>query len=140
MGYRWYETAADMDYFTSDNLPDGVTDPYYNRDNGVVYPFGYGLSYTTFTQKISSFSESGNTVTVSVDVTNTGKVAGKDVVQLYYTAPYTDFDVENMIEKSTVNLLDYGKTKLLEPGESTPVFLKSHFTFFTNTPAAPSTN
>lgn len=121
MGYRWYETAADMDYFTSDNLPDGVTDPYYNRDNGVVYPFGYGLSYTTFTQKISSFSESGNTVTVSVDVTNTGKVAGKDVVQLYYTAPYTDFDVENMIEKSTVNLLDYGKTKLLEPGESDTV-------------------
>lgn len=121
MGYRWYETAADMDYFTSDNLPDGVTDPYYNRDNGVVYPFGYGLSYTTFTQKISAFTESGNTVTVSVDVTNTGKVAGKDVVQLYYTAPYTDFDVENMIEKSTVNLLDYGKTKLLEPGESDTV-------------------
>ena len=47
--------------------------------------------------------------------------AGKDVVQLYYTAPYTDFDVENMIEKSTVNLLDYGKTKLLEPGESDTV-------------------
>ena len=121
MGYRWYETAADMDYFTSDNLPDGVTDTYYNRDNGVVYPFGYGLSYTTFTQKISAFTESGNNVTVSVDVTNTGKVAGKDVVQLYYTAPYTDFDVENMIEKATVNLLDYGKTKLLEPGESDTV-------------------
>ena len=121
MGYRWYETAADMDYFTSDNLPDGVTDTYYNRDNGVVYPFGYGLSYTTFTQKISAFTESGNNVTVSVDVTNTGKVAGKDVVQLYYTASYTDFDVENMIEKATVNLLDYGKTKLLEPGESDTV-------------------
>ena len=121
MGYRWYETAADMDYFTSDNLPDGVTDPYYNRDNGVVYPFGYGLSYTTFTQKISAFTESGNSVTVSVDVTNTGKVAGKDVVQLYYSAPYTDFDAENMIEKSTVNLLDYGKTKLLESGESDTV-------------------
>lgn len=121
MGYRWYETAADMGYFTSDNLPDGVTDTYYNRDNGVVYPFGYGLSYTTFTQKISAFTELGNSVTVSVDVTNTGKVAGKDVVQLYYTAPYTEFDVENMIEKSTVNLLDYGKTKMLEPGESDTV-------------------
>ena len=123
LGYRWYETASDLGYFTSDNLPAGVTDPYYNRDNGVVYPFGYGLSYTTFKQEIVSFDDSGDQVTVEVKVTNTGDKAGKDVVQIYYGAPYTEFDVVNMIEKPTVNLIEYGKTQMLEPGASETVTL-----------------
>ena len=118
MGYRWYETASDLGYFTSANLPDGVTDPYYNRDNGVVYPFGYGLSYTTFKQEITAYYDEADQVTMDVTVTNTGDVAGKDVVQIYYGAPYTDFDVQNMIEKPTANLLDYAKTGVLEPGAS----------------------
>lgn len=121
LGYRWYETASSLGYFDSTNLPEGETDPYYNRDNGVVYPFGYGLSYTTFSQEITDFKEKDSEINVTVKVTNTGDVAGKDVVQVYYEAPYTEFDVENMIEKSTVNLLDYAKTKLLEPGNSEEV-------------------
>ncbi len=87
----------------------------------VVYPFGYGLSYTTFTQEViktSGFSkqsiEKDDTVTVWVKVTNTGNVAGKEVVQLYYTAPY----YKGEIEKSHIVLGDYCKTKLLRPGES----------------------
>lgn len=118
LGYRWYETAADLGYFTSTNLPDGTTDPYYNRDNGVVYPFGYGLSYTSFRQEINSYTDSGNQISMEVKVTNTGDVPGKDVVQVYFGAPYTQFDVDNRIEKPTVNLIAYDKTSLLEPGAS----------------------
>lgn len=118
MGYRWYETSAEEGYFTSTNLPAGVTDAYYNRDNGVVYPFGYGLSYTTFTQEIVSYNDSGDEIVIQVKVTNTGNAAGKDVVEVYYTAPYTDFDKDNGIEKSSVSLITFDKTKLLEPGES----------------------
>lgn len=119
MGYRWFETASDLGYFTSDNLPDGVEDPYYNRDNGVVYPFGYGLSYTTFDQEISSFDDESDEIEVKVKVTNTGnEYSGKDVVQLYFNAPYTDFDTENKIEKPTANLIAFAKTDLLDPGES----------------------
>ena len=122
LGYRWYETASDLGYFTSDNLPEGVTDPYYNRDNGVVYPFGYGKSYTTFEQSIESYDDSGNTINISVKVTNTGtEYSGKDVVQIYYNAPYTEFDQENKIEKATANLADFKKTKELAPGESETV-------------------
>ncbi len=127
LGYRWYETAAELGYFTSDNLSTGESDPYYNRDNGVVYPFGHGLSYTTFQQKISAFRDSGDEIVLEVQVTNTGSVAGKDVVQVYYSAPYTQFDVDNSIEKASVNLVEYAKTGLLEPGATETVaitFLK----------------
>ncbi len=103
-GYRYYETASDI----------GAID--YN--SSVVYPFGYGLSYTTFTQEITDFSTSGDDVSVTVRVTNTGDTAGKDVVQLYYTAPYTDYDKENKVEKASVNLAAFGKTGLLAAGAS----------------------
>lgn len=100
MGYKFYETAAE----------EGLI----NYDEKVMYPFGYGLSYTTFTQEITSFSQKNETITVEVTVTNTGDVAGKDVVELYYTPPYYN----GGIEKSSVNLLDFGKTQTLEPGAS----------------------
>lgn len=99
VGYRWYETAA----------ADGVID----YDNAVVYPFGYGLSYTTFSQEIKEVSESDGVISVSVTVTNAGSVAGKDVVQVYYHAPYT-----GGVEKAEVVLAEYAKTSLLEPGQS----------------------
>ncbi len=108
-GYRYYETAFDigaLDYASS-----------------VVYPFGYGLSYTDFTQELVNVDDAGDTVNVTVKVTNTGSRAGKDVVQIYYTAPYTDYDKANKVEKSTVNLAAFDKTELLNPGASEEVVL-----------------
>ncbi|MBQ3266634.1 MAG: glycoside hydrolase family 3 protein, partial [Atopobiaceae bacterium] len=100
VGYRYYETAA--------------ADGFIDYDATVQYPFGYGLSYTTFEKAIEGFSATGDTVTVTVRVTNTGDVAGKDVAQVYVHAPYTT----GGIEKSEVVLAGFAKTKLLEPGES----------------------
>ena len=114
MGYRFYESAAADGYFTSAQLPEGVTDPYYNRENGVIYPFGYGLSYTTFTQEITDTSYADGTFTFDVTVKNTGSVAGKDVVELYVETPYTP----GGIEKSKVVLCAFDKTDLLDPGAS----------------------
>ena len=100
VGYRYYETAA--------------ADGFINYDETVQYPFGYGLSYTTFTQEIADFRDDGTTSAMDVTVTNTGDAAGKDVVQVYYTAPYTP----GGIEKSHVVLVGFGKTGTLQPGES----------------------
>ena len=100
VGYKYYETASD----------DGVI----NYEDLVQYPFGYGLSYTTFEQKIENFKADDKTVSFDVTVTNTGDTAGKDVVEVYFTPPYTD----GGIEKASVNLIDFGKTDLLEPDNS----------------------
>ena len=107
IGYRYYETAA--------------VEGFINYDEAVVYPFGYGLSYTDFSWAIASHKEGGvdGEITVDVTVTNTGSVAGKDVVQLYYSAPYT----KGGIEKSSVVLGAFAKTGLLEPGASETVTL-----------------
>lgn len=105
MGYKFYETAAE----------EGLI----NYDDYVQYPFGYGLSYTSFTQEITDFHQDDGSITVEVTVTNTGSVAGKDVVQLYSTPPYNN----GGIEKSSVNLVDFEKTQLLEPGASETITL-----------------
>lgn len=107
IGYRYYETAA--------------AEGFLNYDEAVVYPFGYGLSYTSFDWEVTG-KKLGNTegeVSVDVKVTNTGDTAGKDVVQMYYSAPYT----KGGIEKSEVVLGDFAKTGLLEPGASETVTL-----------------
>lgn len=106
VGYRFYETRW-IDNET------GICDEA-SYQAAVQYPFGYGLSYTTFQQTMGDLSLDGSTISVDVTVTNTGDVAGKDVAQIYYTAPYT----VGGIEKSHVVLSGYGKTKLLNPGES----------------------
>lgn len=103
VGYRYYETR-----FGSDEAS-------YNAN--VAYPFGYGLSYTTFSKELVSSEVTNNDVTMTVKVTNTGNVAGKEVVQLYYTAPY----INGSIEKSSTVLGDFAKTKMLNPGESETV-------------------
>lgn len=103
MGYKFYETADQ----------EGAID----YDAAVQYPFGYGLSYTTFSQEITGFKDSKNTVTLEVTVTNTGSVAGRDVVEVYYTPPYTN----GGIEKASVNLIDFEKTEMLDPGASQTV-------------------
>lgn len=100
MGYKFFETAAE----------EGVL----NYEAMVQYSFGHGLSYTTFTQEMQSFKDNGDSVSFDVNVTNTGDVAGKDVVEIYYTPPYYN----GGIEKASVNLLDFEKTEILEPGQS----------------------
>jgi len=105
VGYRYYETAYE----------EAVTNGYdFDYDSTVMYPFGYGLSYTSFTQTLDSLTEKDGTVTAKVTVTNTGSIAGKDVVELYYTPPYTN----GGIEKAAVNLVAFDKTSLLAPGAS----------------------
>lgn len=134
MGYRWYETAATVDgYFdTAEDKQDPLhsDDAYYNRTNGVLYPFGYGLSYTDFewtvgepdkAEGILTDSDAGDKVTVPVTVKNTGEVAGKDVVQIYLRAPY---DTETApIEKSEITFINSAKTKLLQPDEEQTVYV-----------------
>lgn len=103
VGYKFYETAA----------KEGLID----YDAEVVYPFGYGLSYTSFEQTMSEITENAGNLEFSVTVTNTGDVAGKEVVEIYVDPPYTN----GGIEKASANLLDFGKTALLEPGASETV-------------------
>ena len=100
VGYKFYETAAD----------EGLI----NYDDEVVFPFGYGLSYTSFTKEMSGITNDGTSLNFTVTVTNTGSVAGKDVVEIYSDPPYTN----GGIEKSSANLLDFAKTNELAPGES----------------------
>lgn len=153
-GYRYYETVAaegvyddlamgtgrddninaygvtglTADQFAAYADPAHADDDYYNRYNGVVYPFGYGLSYTSFAQSIANKDElSGMTITsaddvitLKVNVSNLGTVAGKDVVQLYYTAPYT----EGGIEKASVVLGEFEKTDIIAGGDSQTVTIK----------------
>ena len=123
VGYRWYETAyAESAVIT--NTTNGVTYDFSDYYSIVRYPFGYGLSYTTFEQEIVGGISDGDvldptgTISVEVEVTNTGDVAGKETVQLYVTVPYTEYDQENGVEKSEVTLVGYAKTSELEPGES----------------------
>ncbi len=106
VGYRYYETAA------AEVAAGNYTG--FDYDQAVVFPFGYGLSYTTFSETLDSVENDGKTVTASVTVTNTGPVAGKQVAEIYYSAPYT----KGGVEKSAVVLGAFEKTKLLEPGES----------------------
>lgn len=100
VGYRFYETAA----------AEGLID----YEKSVLYPFGYGLSYTTFTQEMGPLTETDGTITFDVNVTNTGSTPGKDVVEVYYNPPYTNGGVE----KASANLITFGKTNTLKPGES----------------------
>ena len=100
VGYKYYETAAQ----------EGAID----YDKTVQYPFGYGLSYTEFEQKMGELEEKDGQISVDVEVTNTGDVAGKDVVEVYYEPPYTN----GGIEKSSANLIEFAKTDLLQPGKS----------------------
>lgn len=115
VGYKYYETRW------IDNETNECDEAAYKK--AVQYPFGYGLSYTDFEQKITNFTDDGTAVSVDVTVTNTGNTAGKDVVQLYYTPPY----VTGGIEKAFVNLADYAKTQLLEPGASETVTIQFQY-------------
>ncbi len=118
VGYRYYETVHDLKgYFSvrGEALGYGTltANGSIKETGAVLYPFGYGLSYTDFSQEIESIEETETDVKVTVVVRNNGTVAGKDAVQVYFKPPYTKLDIENRIEKSTVNLIAYGKTGLI---------------------------
>ncbi|MEE3431718.1 MAG: glycoside hydrolase family 3 C-terminal domain-containing protein [Candidatus Enteromonas sp.] len=104
-GYRYYETAHDIH-------AEG-----FNYDEAVTFPFGYGLSYTSFEQSITSVDERGDSIKVTVEVKNTGSVDGKEAVQIYYTAPYTALDQELHIEKATKNLIAFDKVEVKAGGK-----------------------
>jgi len=106
VGYKYYETAyaeGSIDY-----------------DSAVQFPFGYGLSYTSYEQSITNMTDDGTNITLDVNVKNTGSVAGKDVVEVYYTPPYTN----GGIEKSDVNLVAFEKSSEIAPGKSETVTVK----------------
>lgn len=137
-GYRYYETRY-ADIVLGNGGSKASAGTYANADgtvateegtwdyaNEVVYPFGYGLSYTEFEQSIDSVEILGTRETAKVTVTtkNTGNVEGKAVVQLYASTPYTDYDKENHVEKSAIQLVDFEKTNTLKPGESQTITME----------------
>ena len=103
LGYKFYETAAEEGLIQFDDV--------------VQYPFGYGLSYTSFSQEISNFTDNGDSISIDVNVTNTGDVTGKSAVEIYFTPPYNN----GGIEKASVNLIALDKTENLDPGASETV-------------------
>ncbi|MCI2956862.1 glycoside hydrolase family 3 C-terminal domain-containing protein [Agromyces atrinae] len=115
VGYRYYETRYD------DVVKGAESASSFDYAAEVQYPFGYGSSYTTFSWDDYAVADADDTYEASVTVTNTGDVAGKDIVQIYLQSPYTDYDRENGIEKAAVELVGYAKTGELAPGESETV-------------------
>ncbi len=108
----------------------------YNYNEVVAFPFGYGLSYTTFSMSDMTVTKEGEGMdteyTITVKVTNTGSVAGKKAVQIYAQKPYTQYDIDNQIEKASVELVGYGKTAVLDPGASETVTVKVPEYFLTS--------
>ena len=127
VGYRYYETACKE---AKDGNYAG-----FDYDRQVVFPFGYGLSYTTFSQEFAqepTFDETTNEYTFNVKVTNTGEVAGKGVAQIYVNVPYTAENKANHVEKAHVSLVGFGKTQLLGKGESEVLEIKVNRDYFTS--------
>ena len=114
VGYKYYETRYEDFVMGTGNAGD------YHYGKDVAFPFGYGLSYSDFqySDMKLAYDESTSVYTITVTVTNTGKVAGKETVQIYVSSPYTDYDIKNMVEKAAVSLVGFEKTGVLEPGAS----------------------
>ena len=117
--YKYFETRYEDSILNQGNASFGG----WTWEQDVLYPFGFGLSYTTFTQQLLdvTFDEAAHTAAVRVKVTNTGNTAGKEVVQVYGQSPYTDYDKEMLIEKAAVQLMGFEKTAELAPGASETV-------------------
>ena len=123
VGYKYYETRYEdtvMGTGNADGTAGSSTGESWTYEDEVTFTFGYGLSYTEFEQTLDSveYDEDLDSYIVTVTVTNTGSVAGKDVVEVYAQTPYGDYEIENLVEKSSVMLVAYDKTDTLEPGES----------------------
>lgn len=115
VGYKYYETRYEDVVLGQGNAGD------YKYNEEVCYPFGYGLSYTEFEWDNLKTEWKDSVCTVTIDVTNKGDMAGKDVVQIYIQSPYTDYDKANNVEKASVQLAGYAKTNILEPGKTETV-------------------
>lgn len=127
IGYKYYETRYEDLILGQGNASaekGSSTGKAWSYTDEVSYPFGYGLSYTTFDQTLDSVEVTDDTITVTVTVTNTGDVAGKSVVQVYAQTPYGDYEKENLVEKSAIQLVNFDKTDVLEPGESESVTIE----------------
>ena len=121
VGYKYYETRYEdsvLKQGKADSPKGSSTGKTWNYADEVSYPFGFGLSYTSFEQKLDDVEMNGDEIKVTVTVTNVGETAGKSVVQIYAQTPYGEYERANLVEKSSIQLLDFGKTKILEPGES----------------------
>ncbi len=117
VGYRYYETRYEDVIMGTGNAGN------YNYDEIVAFPFGFGLSYTSFQYSDfnTTYDAGDDLFTITVKVTNTGSVAGKDAVQVYFQSPYTDYDKQNGIEKAAVELCGFAKTGIIEPGKNETV-------------------
>ena len=127
IGYKYYETRYEdliLGQGNASTEKGSSTGKAWSYTDEVSYPFGYGLSYTTFDQTLDSVEVTDDTITVTVTVTNTGDVAGKSVVQVYAQTPYGDYEKENLVEKSAIQLVNFDKTDVLEPGESETVTIE----------------
>lgn len=127
-GYKYYETRYEDCVLGQGNASSDAgtfaSQGTWSYPEEVSYSLGYGLSYTSFEQKVQSIEVKDDVIRAEVEVTNTGDTAGKDVVQLYAQSPYTKYDQRNGVEKSSVQLVNFEKTKLLKPGESEVVSIK----------------
>ena len=127
VGYKYYETRYEDAILGQGNATSAAgvyaSAGDWNYADEVVYPFGYGLSYTTFSETLESAQWNGDVLEVTVQATNTGDVAGKDNVQLYMQAPYTDYDKQNLVEKP-FTFIGCAKTGVLEPGASETVTIE----------------
>ena len=114
VGYKYYETRYE-DFVMGTGNPGQ-----YAYHDDVAFPFGYGLSYTTFaySDMVVVYNETTDCFEITLTITNTGAVAGKETVQIYAQSPYTDYDKQNKVEKAAVQLVGFGKTQVLAPGES----------------------
>jgi beta-glucosidase len=129
VGYKYYETRYEDAVLNQGNASSNAgicKSPAagWSYASEVSYPFGFGLSYTSFKEEFTDFSIKDNVITASVKVTNTGSVAGKDVVELYAQTPYTSYDKTSKVEKAAVQLVDFAKTSALAPAASETVALK----------------
>lgn len=133
VGYRYYETRYEDSILNQGNAASSygtfASSGKWDYDKEVSYSFGHGLSYTTFDQKLDKVTVSNGTIKASVTVTNTGSTAGKSVVQLYAQSPYTQYDKTNKVEKSAIQLMNFGKTKELKAGESETIEISCSMEF-----------
>ena len=120
VGYKYYETRYEDAVMGTGNTAD------YDYDKEVAFPFGFGLSYTTFDYNdfAVNYNASKDVFEVTVTVTNTGDVAGKETIQIYGQSPYTQYDIENKVEKAAVQLVGFDKTEIINPGESEKIIIE----------------